>query len=797
MDTPPQEDPVTTDNPNDTGADEMDPFSEFINDTVDDTLNTSGVELNVDFAENLLDESDFHIPHAELLNVTEPMAISSTFQDLENPDTALISSDPDPFNTEPASASAVINLSGGDLLGASNSNDFAEARRRRREKARRSTNKPPPANTEIIDLDSLQVKGTYIKTEGGDDEDVKFIKAEPGVNYPASGFIRWPNTKDQPICLDDDDDDDDLPPPGPSSAPKVQQTAKKNEKKSPSPHLEDVPMRDVPAQDVVAQDMVTPDVDAPLDESETVQPMLTEDHPDEDAAPIMPMDVEPAEDTPSFHATTSDARSGDEMEIESATGSNNGNSLDENRATASNTSTSGPNLGRSTLTPRNGPLAKHRVMSADMRDKLKQVQKKAAINTQRGQKKVSSDGASSVLGPPAGSASSLLALPVQPANPETSSAAAGPSAPPISAVTTANSSAPRAPAPESPACLAGPSAQHLDNDSSIQDIAAEFAESDADMRDRFLNDGYSNEYLDACQELKDKRRAYRARGEKDEVAEIELMKEQADLDGWRKRLEEDKQYDQAPEDDSLFVQGNSYEGELEALVSYNSSVSGQLLESELQAKPRGRTGGASGRKGRGGKNKVGKPSKSKNNNDKIKDKAAKVSKKGAKGKKGTGGPSNVNNGMLDIGSLFTSDVFRAAQANQGQRQLPAMDSTRREAALKQLVASVPLEHRKMALVDKNYLNSACRDFVGRMSVRAVPGNDGWQVSGMTCVLKHHQLLGRFFSQGWFEVRSNIPIGSAFMRRRERSDDNPHGGICADQMGLGSRSTYSDYIILLC
>lgn len=35
-----------------------------------------------------------------------------------------------------------------------------------------------------------------------------------------------------------------------------------------------------------------------------------------------------------------------------------------------------------------------------------------------------------------------------------------------------------------------------------------------------------------------------------------------------------------------------------------------------------------------------------------------------------------------------------------------------------------------------------------------------------------------------------------MRRRERSDDNPHGGICADQMGLGSRFTCLDYLTLL-
>jgi hypothetical protein len=31
-------------------------------------------------------------------------------------------------------------------------------------------------------------------------------------------------------------------------------------------------------------------------------------------------------------------------------------------------------------------------------------------------------------------------------------------------------------------------------------------------------------------------------------------------------------------------------------------------------------------------------------------------------------------------------------------------------------------------------------------------------------------------------------GAAFMRRRERGDEKPRGGICADQMGLGSEFT---------
>lgn len=719
MATPPREDQLRNDKSNDTGADELDPFSEFINDMAnDDILNTSGVEaFNTDFAARIIEEVAFDLAHAELANNPEPTAGSGTFVDLEN-HTTMATSDADPSCVGPASASAVSQPSGSDPPSALNSHDFAETRNYRLDKARRSANKPPPTDAEIIELDSFQAKGMYIKTEGGEDEDVLFVKAEPGVKYFASGFIKWPNTKDEAIEILDDDEP---PPSGPPSTPNVQQAATQNDKKSLSPRLEDVAMRDAPAQNV----------DAPLNEPETAQPLLVEEDIEEPAAPTMPMEIEPVEDATSPLITTSETRSGNEMEVGLATGSNNANPVEEGRNNASSASTSGPNLGRSTSTLRKGP---HKTdLRASMREQLKKVQMKASSKTNRGQK-VGGGGNSSVPVPPVGPASTLFALPVL--QPETSATTADISAPLLPAVTPANSSAPRAPAPEFATFLAEPSsapAQHFENYSSLEDIVAENAVMDAEMQDKFANkDAYTDDYINAIQTLKDRRVAYRARGEKDEVEEIELMKLQGDLDGWKKRLKEDKQHDQAPEE-SLFVQDDPYGSDLEALANYNSN-SEQLFESELQAKPRG------------GKNKAGKTPKSKNNNDKVKDKAAKVSKKSAKSKKVKGGPVNINHNMLDVGSLFNSNVIRAAQANQGQRQLPVMDSTRRDLALKQLVASVPLEHRKMALVDKNYLNSACRDFVGRVSVKAVPGNDGWQVSGMTCVLKHHQLLGKSLSQ---------------------------------------------------
>lgn len=724
---------MSNNGPKETGADETDPFAGFINvfPNEDGTLNTYGTEpLNMDPDANTMDEmltSAMNSSNADLSSQNTSPTNPGTFPDFENQDIIMITSDADPFGTAPVSASAVMDLSGGDSLTASNSSDFLQARKCRRDKAKRPANKPPPANAEIIDLDSMQVKDIHIKSEDGD---VTFIKAEPGTNHFAQGFIKWPNTKDNPHCLDDDDDDEP-PPPGPSLASKIQQTAKKNDNKSASPRLEDVPMRDVPARDA----------NAPSDEFGITQSVPTEDHTAGIAAPDVPMEIEPGEDAPSPRAAVSEPRSSDEMEVESATGSNNGNTLEGGRATAFNASASSPNLGNSALTPKNGPFKRGGVMDANMRSQLKNAGKLFKMKNQRKQL-VPNGGASAVPGPLAGLPSSTFALPTQPATSGPSSAQAGPPAPSMPAVTSANPLSPRAPAPEFPTSFAGPSAQYFDNDPSIED---EYAEMNADMQNHLANDTYSDEYLDAVQKLKDRRQAYQARGEKDEVAEIEFMKAQTELDGWKKRLEEDKQYDQTPEEDSLFVQDDFDDNSFEALTNYNNG-SAQRCESELHANPRGRPNGSSGKKGKVGKSNIGRPAKGKNNNDKIKDKTGKVSKKAPKSKKGRGGPTGVNNNhMLNIGSLFTSNVFQAAQANQGLGQLPVMTSTHRNLALKQLVASVPLEHRKMALIDKNYLDRACRDFVGR-AVKAVPGNDGWEVSGMTCVLKHHQLLGRLSPQ---------------------------------------------------
>jgi hypothetical protein len=158
--------------------------------------------------------------------------------------------------------------------------------------------------------------------------------------------------------------------------------------------------------------------------------------------------------------------------------------------------------------------------------------------------------------------------------------------------------------------------------------------------------------------------------------------------------------------------------------------------------------------------------------EKVQGPNTRVTKKGKTDKRLKHLSRQVQPNLMDLGSLWTGNVIRDARGNENAPKLPAMTSGKKYEALKRLVASVPQENRKMASIDRNYLLAATRDFIGRGSCRAAKtGDDGWQLKGMKSHLKHHQLLG-----------------SAFMRRRERGDEEPRGGLCADQMGLGSKST---------
>ncbi|KAI7352601.1 hypothetical protein KC354_g11919 [Hortaea werneckii] len=125
--------------------------------------------------------------------------------------------------------------------------------------------------------------------------------------------------------------------------------------------------------------------------------------------------------------------------------------------------------------------------------------------------------------------------------------------------------------------------------------------------------------------------------------------------------------------------------------------------------------------------------------------------------------------MTNLDSVFGTNVFSdAAVASSRPAAAEHSGGGRRDAALRQLIASVPDQERgqkRDAHADKRYLNAAIKSFTGTNPIRAAPDGN-WKLKGMRTTLKHYQVLG-----------------TSFMRKRE-SGAEPRGGILADQMGLG-------------
>lgn len=153
---------------------------------------------------------------------------------------------------------------------------------------------------------------------------------------------------------------------------------------------------------------------------------------------------------------------------------------------------------------------------------------------------------------------------------------------------------------------------------------------------------------------------------------------------------------------------------------------------------------------------------------KAKSKATKsktVSKPSVKGPRKTAkAKRETANALKQASSLFGANVFDQ-QAGADAREQPTFRSRNKQDALKELIASCPIEDKKQARSDMAVVLAATKDFDGRGSVKAVDGN--WLVKGMKTSLKGYQILG-----------------SAFMRRRENAAEEPRGGLMADQMGLG-------------
>jgi SNF2 family DNA or RNA helicase len=159
-------------------------------------------------------------------------------------------------------------------------------------------------------------------------------------------------------------------------------------------------------------------------------------------------------------------------------------------------------------------------------------------------------------------------------------------------------------------------------------------------------------------------------------------------------------------------------------------------------------------KGRG-KAKATKP-KPKTTRAKAGPKTATGGRKTAKSKR------EVDHALRQTTSLFNSNVFEQ-QAGEGEADQPVFRTRNKQDALKELIASIPLEDHKQARSDMSVLLAATREFDGHGAVKVVGGN--WLVKGMKTSLKGYQVLG-----------------SAFMRRRENAAEEPKGGLMADQMG---------------
>ncbi|MCJ1397913.1 hypothetical protein MMC11_001109 [Xylographa trunciseda] len=176
----------------------------------------------------------------------------------------------------------------------------------------------------------------------------------------------------------------------------------------------------------------------------------------------------------------------------------------------------------------------------------------------------------------------------------------------------------------------------------------------------------------------------------------------------------------------------------------------------------GKDGKSNARKAKAKPTDPTKPSKRKSSTAKDK-KVTQPSLKKKKTRKSTAykGPS-----MTNFASLVGGDVMADAQANAGKRDQPTFTDHRKLQALNELVASLPAENRKIHLTDKNALLKATQRFNGHGAMKS-DGNGRWKLRGMKTSLYHYQLLG-----------------AAFMRDRENGQDEPLGGILADEMGFG-------------
>lgn len=120
--------------------------------------------------------------------------------------------------------------------------------------------------------------------------------------------------------------------------------------------------------------------------------------------------------------------------------------------------------------------------------------------------------------------------------------------------------------------------------------------------------------------------------------------------------------------------------------------------------------------------------------------------------------------LNDLDSLLGSNIYEDGNRNLERPDLPLVTETRKDKALKALLAGVPLENQAESRGQKSDLERASK-ILGKYKVSA-DGNGKWKLKGMKSSLFHHQLQG-----------------AAWMRQRETQDE-PFGGLEADTMGIG-------------
>lgn len=136
----------------------------------------------------------------------------------------------------------------------------------------------------------------------------------------------------------------------------------------------------------------------------------------------------------------------------------------------------------------------------------------------------------------------------------------------------------------------------------------------------------------------------------------------------------------------------------------------------------------------------------------------------------TGAKKRKGPRMTDIGSLLTSNpmadaqVLQEGEEDEGRLRL---EGRNKDQALKQLLATIPLEQRDFARMDRNALLQASREFDGKGRCKIADDGSGWMIKGMKSSLRHFQMLG-----------------SSWMRERESAPSAPFGGLVADDMGMG-------------